>query len=213
MNTYYKFAPNVFLAKCPARHEKGDVIEVTTRHAAINESIIFNLIFEKEGYFYYSVVRADGFNCQERAKAKSEKYSTWASSAKNNSDKYYEASNEGKEFLSLAEPIKVGHHSERRHRALIERNWKRMEKSVAFSQKAAEHDSKSEYWASKENDINISLPESIEFFKRKLEKAKDYHAGLKSGKYERQHSYALTYAKKEVNTTQKLYDLAIRLWG
>ena len=32
-----------------------------------------------------------------------------------------EASNEGKEFLVMGEPIKIGHHSEKRHRALIER--------------------------------------------------------------------------------------------
>lgn len=29
MNTYYKFCPNVFLAKCDEKHEKGEVIEVT----------------------------------------------------------------------------------------------------------------------------------------------------------------------------------------
>ena len=32
MNTYYKFAPNVFLAKCDEKHEKGETIEVTTKY-------------------------------------------------------------------------------------------------------------------------------------------------------------------------------------
>ena len=62
MNTYYKFAPNVFLAKCDEKHEKGETIEVTTRYGKENESIVFNLIFEKDGFYYYSIVRADGFN-------------------------------------------------------------------------------------------------------------------------------------------------------
>lgn len=50
----------------------------------------------------------------------------------------------GSEFLSLGEPIKVGHHSEKGHRALIERNWNRMEKSVEFAEKAKEAGQKAE---------------------------------------------------------------------
>lgn len=65
MNTYYKFCPNVFLAKCDAKHEKGETILVTTKYGKENESIVFNLIFERDGFFYYSIVRADGFNVQE----------------------------------------------------------------------------------------------------------------------------------------------------
>ena len=40
MNTYYKFAPNVFLAKCDEKHEKGETIEVTTKYGKENESIV-----------------------------------------------------------------------------------------------------------------------------------------------------------------------------
>lgn len=29
MNTYAKYCPNVYLAKCEEKHEKGDIIEVT----------------------------------------------------------------------------------------------------------------------------------------------------------------------------------------
>ena len=39
MNTYYKFAPNVFLAKCDEKHEKGETIEVTTKYGKENDSI------------------------------------------------------------------------------------------------------------------------------------------------------------------------------
>lgn len=213
MNTYYKFAPNVFLAKCSEKHNRGDIVEVTTKYGKENESIIFNLIFEENGFYYYSIVRADGFNAQEKAKLKSEKYSNWASSAQAKSDQYIESSREGSEFLSLGEPIKIGHHSEKRHRALIDRNWSRMGKAVELSNKAESHERKAEYWAARENDINLSMPESVEFFEHKLEKAKEYHEGLKSGKYEREHSFSLQYAKKEVNNAQKSFDLAKRLWS
>lgn len=212
MNTYTKYCPNVFLAKCTEKHEKGEIINVTTKYGKENESEVYNLILEKDGFYYYSIVRADGFNIQERARQKAERYSKWAAIAENKSDAYYEASNEGKDFLSLGEPIKVGHHSEKRHRALIERNWNRMGKSVELSRKAEEHESKADYWSRKENEINLSMPESVEYYEYKLEQAKEQHEGLKSGKIKRSHSYSLTYAKKAVNEAEKNLKIAQTLW-
>lgn len=213
MNTYSKYVPNVFLAKCPEQHAKGDTIFLTTKYGKENECIVHNLIYEKDGFYYYSITRADGFNAQQRAQNKADKYGQWAASAEQKSAQFYRASQEGADFLSLGEPIKVGHHSEKRHRALIERNWNRMGKSVEMSNKAASHESKAEYWEKRANDINLSMPESIEYYQYKLEKAKEYHEGLKSGKYERRHSYSLTYAKKDVNECEKNLALANKLWA
>jgi uncharacterized protein DUF3560 len=212
MNTYYKFAPNVFIAKCDAVHKKGDIIQVTTKYGKENESIVFNAIGQKDGFFYYSIVRADGYNIQERAKARAERYQQWANAAEAKSNQYYKASHEGSDFLALGEPIKVGHHSERRHRALIDRNWDRMGKSVEMSKKAEQHESKSDYWARKESEINLSMPESVEFYEYKLEAAKIQHEGLKDGSIERSHSFSLTYAKKAVNEAENNLKLAKRLW-
>ncbi len=213
MNTYSKYVPNVFLAKCTERHYKGEIINVTTKYGKENESEVYNLIYEKDGFYFYSIVRADGFNIQERAKAKAERYENWANSAEKKSNEYYQASQEGKDFLSLGEPIKVGHHSEKRHRALIDRNWSRMGKSVEFSDKAAVHESKAEYWAKRANDINLSMPESIEFYEFKLEEAKMKHEFYKQNPDKREHSFSLTYAKKAVNEAQKNLDLAKKLWA
>jgi hypothetical protein len=213
MNTYYKHAPNLFLAKCTEKHNKGDTIEVTTKRGKDNKCIIFNLVFEKDDCFYYSIIRADGFNLQKRARSKVNRYRNWADSAHSKSNEYLNAANEGKEFLALGEPIKVGHHSEKRHRALIDRNWERMRKSTEFSEKAKRHEEKARYWASRENDVNISMPESLELYKFKLEEAEKYHADLKNGNIQRDHSFSLAYAKKNVNNLKKLYDLAVILWG
>lgn len=213
MNTYHKFAPNVFLAKCDEKHEKGEEIAVTTKYGKENDCIVFNLIFERDGFYYYSIVRSDGFNVQEWAKRKAERRREWAASAERKSREYYEKSNKDADFLSLGEPIKVGHHSERRHRKAIEDSWNNMGKSVKFSDKAKEHEDKAAYWDAKADTINLSMPESIDFYQHKLEKAKEYHEGLKSGKYPREHMYSLTYAKKEVNELQKKYELAVKLWG
>lgn len=213
MNVYSKFCPNVFLAKCEEKYEKGEVIEVTTKYGKENECIVFNLIYEKDGFYYYSIVRADGFNVQEWAKQRAERRRMWAVSAEQKSNDYYEKSNKDRDFLSLGEPIKVGHHSERRHRKAIDDAWNNMGKSVEFSDKAAEHERIAEYWDKKASVINLSMPESVDYYEHKLEVAKEYHEGLKSGKYPREHLYSLTYAKKAVNEMQKNYDAAKRLWG
>ena len=213
MNTYHKFAPNVFLAKCEEMHERGEEILVTTKYGKENESIVFNLIFERDGFYYYSIVRADGFNVQEWAKRRAERRREWSVSANKKSHEYFEKSNKDRDFLSLGEPIKIGHHSERRHRKAIADAWRNMGKSVEFSDKATEHEREAEYWDKRATTINLSMPESIDFYAHKLEEAKEYHEGVKSGKYPREHSYTLTYAKKAVNEAQKNYDLAVKLWG
>ena len=213
MNTYSKFVPNVFLGKCTEKHEKGEIIKIETKHGKEHECIVFNLIAEKEGYFYYSIVRADGFNQQEWAKKRAERLQKSALNAEKKSDIYWKASKEGADFLALGEPIKVGHHSEKRHRALIERNHNRMNKAVEFSKKAESYESRIDYWEGKANTINLSMPESLEFYEFELERAKNKHEGLKNGTIERSHSFSLTYAKKELNEIESKLKLAKRLWS
>lgn len=213
MNTYSKFVPNVFLAKCEEKHEKGEVIEVTTKHGKDNECIVFNLIAEKEGFYYYSIVRADGFNVQEWAKRRAERRQEWAAGAARKSHEYFERSEQAVAGIVPGQPILVGHHSESRHRKALDASWSNMGKAVECSDKAQEHARIAEYWEERAKVINLSMPESIDYFAHKLEAAKEYHEGVKSGKYPREHAFTLTYAKKDVNELQKKYDLAVRLWG
>lgn len=212
-NTYYKYCPNVFVAQCPEPHNKGEQIEIETKHGKVHECIVFNLLGQKNGFYYYSIVRADGFNVQEWAKRRAERLENAAANAEKKSNQYLEASNEGRDFLVLAEPIKIGHHSEKRHRALIERNWNRMSKSVEFSEKAETYKDRAEYWKTKAESINLSMPESIEYFEYKVEEAKMQHDGLLNGTIKREHSFSLTYAKKAVNEAVKNLELAKKLWA
>lgn len=212
-NTYYKFAPNVFLAQCTEKHEKGEVIPVETKYGKENDSIVFNLIAEKNGFFYYSIVRADGFNVQEHAKRRAELLNNAASNATNRSNQYYAASNKDAVFLSLGEPIKIGHHSEGRHRRAIEQANNNMDKCVAESEKADQYIIRAEYWENRTTIINESMPESVEFFEYKLEQARAKHEGLKNGTIPRDHSFSLTYAKKEVNEIEKKLNLCRKLWN
>ena len=213
MNTYHKYCPNVFLMKTESEFNKGDIAEVTTRHGKENESVVHNLVMQKDGFNYYSITRADGTNSQTVAQSKSDKYQSWADSASNKSDDYYNRSNKDRDFLSLGEPIKVGHHSERRHRKAIQQANDNMGKCVEMSKKADAHESKAEYWSSRANDINLSMPESVEYFRFKLDEAKAHHQDLKKNPEKRSHSYSLTYANKAVKDLTKKCDIAEKLWG
>jgi hypothetical protein len=209
---YVKYCPNVFLAKCSEPHESGEVIEVQGKYNA-HECLVHNLVMEKGGFWYYSITREDGFNAQERARRKAERLNGYAANAEKRSNAAYEASKEGAEFLSLGEPIKIGHHSERKHRALFERNHNRMAKCVEESNKAEDYARRAAYWEAKEATINLSMPESIGFYEHKLEKATAYHVGLKDGSIEKRHSMSMQYANKAVKEAKNNLETAILLWG
>ena len=213
MNTYAKYCPNVYVAKCEEQHEKGEIITVQTKYGKENECIVHNLVASKDGFFYYSITRVDGYNMQERAKRKAERYNEWAGKAEAKSQHYFDRSNKDRDFLSLGEPIKVGHHSEARHRKIVQQAWENTGKAVEMHDKARMHEQKAEYWERKQDDINLSMPESLEYYKEMYQKAVEYHEGVKSGKYPKEHSYTLTYAKKAVNDLAKKVELATKLWG
>lgn len=213
MNTYHKFYPNVFVAKCTETHEKGETIYLNTKYGKEHECIVFNLVEEKNGFFYYSIVRADGFNIQEFAKRRAEKLQNASQNAQKKSAEKWEASNEGRDFLVLGEPIKIGHHSERRHRALIERNHNRMHKAIELEKVAEKYEDRANYWQSKASTINLSMPECLEYFEYLLETAKKKHEDIKKGVIPRRHNYDLTYAKKEVNEVEKKLKIAKLLWS
>ena len=60
----------------------------------------------------------------------------------------------------------------------------------------------------KSQEITLAMPESLEYFKVKLDEATAIHEGLKNGTIERSHSYSLTYAKKDVNELKKKVEIA-----
>lgn len=210
MNKFKKYCPNVWVAECDEVHKKGEVIELETKYGKEVECEVYNLIAKNDDKYFYSIVRVED---QSYAQRRAKRYANIASNHNVKSNEYIKASEEGKEFLSLGEPIKVGHHSEKRHRALIERNWRRMEKSVEHFEKAESAQHKAEYWENKAQEITLAMPESIEYFLARLEKAITYHNGLKDGSIEREHSYSLTYANKEVKEIKKKVEIAKLLWG
>lgn len=217
MNTYKKYCPNVFVAQCDEKYEKGDLIQVTTKYGKGNECIVHNFVgytgTKENPKYCYSITRADGYNSQERAKEKVNNLEKWAGNAEKKGAEWQEKSNEGRDFLALAEPIKIGHHSEKRHRALIERNWNRMSNAMEEFKRAEAYRERTDYWESMANKIDLSMPESVEFFEIQLEEAVIYHQGLKDGSIPRAHSYSLAYAAKKVKELKTKHEIALKLWA
>lgn len=211
MNKFIKYCPNVWVAECEEEYKKGDLIFLETKYGKQVECEVYNFLgYSRNKKRVYSVVRTEEKSYAER---KAEKYSDYASKNIAKSNEKWQQSQEGKEFLSLGEPIKIGHSSEKRHRALIERNMSRMAKAVEFENKAKELAAKAEYWENKANQITLAMPESLDYFKIKLEQAELHHKDLKDNPGKRQHSYDLTYAKKAVNELKKKVEIATKLWG
>lgn len=213
MNTYAKYCPNVWLACCQEEHRKGEIIPVANKYGKESDCEVHNLIVKNAKGYFYSITRCDGLNRQTYAERKAQRYNEWAASATAKSNQKMLDAQEGKEFLVLAEPIKVGHHSEKRHRALIDRNHGRIEAAVELDKKSKDHFLKAQYWESRTNDIDLSMPESIEYFTHQLEKAEAYQKGLKDGSIPREHSYSLTYASKAVKDLREKVKDAQKLWG
>ena len=213
MNTYYKFAPNVFLAECSEKHEKGSVVPVTTKYGKENPCIIWNLISEKNEKFYYSITRDDGMDSRDFAKKRAGRLHGFAENAEKRSDDYFEAATEGIDFLALGEPIKVGHHSEGRHRALIARNHNRLDHAIQEMDKSTSYQSRAKFWEAKTETINLSMPECLEVYAEWLDIAKAKHAALKDGTIKPEHGYSLAYAKKHVKKLEADLEMARRLWA
>lgn len=216
MNTFIKYCPNVFVAKCEEEHKKGDVIILTTKYGKEIENEVHNFLGKtRDGFFLYSITRVDGFNSQERAKNKANMLNGYADNAEKRSDNAYNsrATKSELDFMKLGEPIKIGHHSEKRHRKLFEKYDNKMRKSFEEKEKAEEYKRRAEYWESKAKDINLSMPESLEYFEFKLKEAKEKHEFYKNNPDKREHSYSLTYANKAVKETKKNLEIAVKLWG
>lgn len=210
MATFKKYCPNVWVAECDEKHNKGEIITLETQYGKEVDCEVYNLVAEKNNKFYYSIIRLEELSYAER---KADKYRNSQALHEAKNHEWHKKSQEGAEFLRLAEPIKIGHHSEHRHRALIERNWNRMGNAVKEEKIADERARKAEYWEAKAEEITLSMPESLEYFSAQLEKAKARQQGLKNGTIKREHSYSLTYATKAVKDLTAKLEIAQKLWA
>ena len=212
LRKYYS-SPKVFVLETENKYQKDDVVNYVTRYGKEIELIIYKLVKSVGIKNYYSYERLDGKNRKTILETRAEKRRGWAEANNNKSTEYWEKSQEGRDFLTLGEPIKVGHHSEKRHRALFARNASRMDKCVEHSKKAETHEWKAANIERQlERELPIDNPDCLEEIKTALKNAIDLHLFYKNNPDKREHAFSLTYAKKKINNLTKRLEIAQDLW-
>ena len=91
---------------------------------------------------------------RERLEARLEKRRAWKASREAKSARAFNASSKATEGIPLGQPILVGHHSERRHRAALDKSWNKLGEACA-------HDAMAKHHGSKAGGISDALDRSI----------------------------------------------------
>lgn len=213
---FKKYTAGVFCLELSEENRThGDIVTVETKYGKQVEAMIWKKLFSKAstGKTYYSYVRTDGFNRTAWLAKKAEQREASAERHNQKSDEYYARSQKDRDFLVLAEPIKVGHHSERHHRKIIQQAHDNMGKCVEASKKAEAFADKAETLAYRaQADINLDDPACLEQLAMKVQRLEAERKALKdSGTYE---SYQLSNMganirryKERLETARKLWDL------
>ena len=212
MTQFRKYCPGAYVLETERDdYERGDLVNVTTRNGKNVEIRIWKRIFARNGVTYYSYVRSDGMSRNEWLLKKAARYANASAKNAQKSDQFYDKSRQDADFLSLGEPIKIGHHSERRHRSAIEKANNNMRKSVEAKAKAAEQAEKAESLAAKaETEIAIDVPESIELLEAKISNLKQERDALKASKSYQ--SFELTNIGANIRRYEARLKSAENLW-
>lgn len=211
---FKKYTAGVYCLEAEQQFNHGDLVTVSTRRGKEVEITIWKHLFTKNGVSYHSYIRCDGINSGERLQAKAEKHRERAARASDQSERYYEKSNEHHDFLSLGEPIKVGHHSEKRHRRIIEQANTNMGKSVEAANKASELLERAAGAEAASDNIFIDTPECLPRLREKLDRLVDFQEDAKALRKSGEDVPHFVTANNGANIrrVKKQLETAIKLW-
>lgn len=190
MNVYKKYCPSVYVALCEEEHEKGDIIEVTTKYGKENECVVFNFIGMFDDKYMYSIVRADGFDYKAYCEKKLKQTQEFTDVLRDLPD-----CPSPKSSKTFGEPVKADHYSSGKHRRMIEKNNRDENKRLERIKNTEELAGSEYYWRQKIARPNLSMPESICFFERELERLID-----------------MGCTKRKINQLRKKLETARILW-
>jgi hypothetical protein len=186
-------------------------VTVTTKHGKDINVIVWKKLSTRNEHTFYSVIRIDGYDRAEHMRRKIERAENAQARQEKLANEYYNKSNKDRDFLSLAEPIKIGHHSEKRHRKIINQAYDNMGKSVAASNKAKSYNDKIDTLESRlAYNINLDTPESLELLEQRVIDLEQQRDNLKASKnYE---SYQLTNLGANIRRYKERLETARKLW-
>lgn len=170
-NTFRKYTSGVYVMHSDEHgFQHGDQAVIETRHGNEVEVTVWKHIKTvKDGGAIYSVIRNDGKTRKEWLRRKVERQENAAARQNRLSNEYYHKSQKDRDFLSLGEPVKVGHHSEKKHRKIIDDAWNNIGRSCMAQKKQERHEDKAaELEARLNKEINIDTPESVELLEERV---------------------------------------------
>ena len=213
-NTFKKYTAGVYAMLSEDDNlQHGDAATIETRHGKeVNVTVWKKLGKHRDGGTMYSVTRDDGIDRKEWLKRKVERQQNAALRQEKNMADYHAKSRKHADFLSLGEPVKVGHHSERRHRKIIDDAWNNMGKSVAAADKAERHQDKAETLEQRlKRDINLDTPESVEFLTQRVADLEAQREAIKANPHEGWEvsnlGATIRRYKERLDTARVLWDL------
>ena len=115
---------------------------------------------------------------EEKQDRKLERYQELASKNKEESQTAYERSNSAVAGIPMGQPILVGHHSERSHRAALKRCHSAMDKSIELNNKAEHYEDKANGIINN-NAISSDDPRATIKLKEKLKKLEEQRVKIK----------------------------------
>ena len=126
------------------------------------------------------------------------------------SNEYYAKSNKDRDFLSLCEPIKVGHHSEKRHRKIIEQAQNNATKCYQAMDKADEYKAQAEDIQRKiDKEINIDSPESLDQLKERVSELEAKRQEIKAREHK---AFELSNLGSNIRRYKERLETAKKLW-
>jgi ribosomal protein L37E len=114
---------------------------------------------------------------EARIEAKRERYEQRAATAAARSEAAYGQSRRETEHIPMGQPILVGHHSEKRHRAALKRSDRAMRRSIEEQGKAAYYAGKAEGYG--KHGISSDDPMAVEKLQTKLKGMENRRAAMK----------------------------------
>lgn len=136
---------------------------------------------------------------QEKKEARISRYGELARKAERESQNAYNASNSAVEHIPMGQPILVGHHSERSHRAALERSHNAMHRSIVLDEKAEYYRRKAE--AAENNDAIYAEDDNA------VERLQEKIAGLEKLQQQMKDANKI-FRSKKLTGDQKITELA-----
>jgi hypothetical protein len=141
---------------------------------------------------------------EERKENRIDSLANKAAKAKMESDQYVQKSIDAGRGIEFGQPILVGHHSEKRHRAAIAKQESAMQKAMAANDKSDYYQSKAEA-ATNNKSISGDNPEAVNLYKKKLAELEALQERMKPvNTYWRKHKTMKGYSGLTDNEAMKI---------